>query len=340
MSERRLAVAAALALTLASTSPGLDPAAAQAPPAAPAPFVPPKSTYVPPKTPWGDPDIQGIYDYQSSIPIERPVALGTKATYTDAEVAERKTAEARRAARDNPNRAYNDFWTEHHPIEDNRTSLLVDPPNGRFPPLTPAGEKRRQEILATGYDGTTWDSIEDIHPLTRCIAAQTPSGPFRYNGGVYIMQTPGWVMLVRERLDTRMIALDGRPHVGQSIRQWNGDSRGHWEGNVLVVDTTNFTDEQKGSTQFAGHIVGPGHPFGNFHLTERFVPIGAKRLHVYATVEDPTTWTRPWTIMIPYEIQPGYQIYEYACNEGNLSVGNGLRGQRVQEAEAAAKGKK
>jgi hypothetical protein len=153
-----------------------------------------------------------------------------------------------------------------------------------------------------------------------------------YNSGTYLMQTPGWVLIVRERLDTRIIPLDGRPHIGQGIRQWNGDSRGHWEGNVLVVDTTNFTDKQKGGGG-SGATVPGGIPFGNFHVTERFVMTGPNRIDYYATVEDPTTYTAPWTVMIPWEKDPGYTIYEYACNEGNISMGNALRGFRMEESK-------
>jgi hypothetical protein len=133
-------------------------------------------------------------------------------------------------------------------------------------------------------------------------------------------------MIVRERLDTRIIPLDGRPHIGQNIRQWQGDSRGHFEGNTLVVDTTNFTDKQnKGGV---GATLPPGVPMGNVHLTERFVPVSATRIEYHATVEDPKTWTRSWTFMLPWEKNNSYQIYEYACHEGNISLENTLRDAR------------
>jgi hypothetical protein len=153
-----------------------------------------------------------------------------------------------------------------------------------------------------------------------------------YNSGTYLMQNKDWVLIVRERLDTRIIALDGRPHTSGAIRQWNGDSVGHWEGNVLVVETKNFTDKQKGGGG-SGAIVPGGIPFGNFHLTEYFVPVSPTRIEYYATVDDPKTWTRPWTVMIPWEKEEGYIIYEYACNEGNYSMGNALRAARMLEAE-------
>lgn len=360
MSHRCLISAGALAVVIASVSLAVEPMAAQGRTAGAKPFTPPPATYTPPRTPWGDPDLQGVYDYQNLIKIERPPELGGKTTFnTDAELAEwvkvgargnaqsaDRCGEGTRAnekcpeAQDRDVGSYNEFWNNRNYVKDNRTSLLVDPPDGRFPPLTPEAEKRRREIIAQGYNGTKWASWEDAHPLTRCIASQTPNGPMAYNGAAYMMQTPGWVLIVRERLDTRLIALDGRAHIGQNIRQWNGDSVGHWEGNVLVVDTTNFTDRQRGGGGFSGVIVPAGIPFGNFHLTERFVPVSANRIHYYATVEDPKTWTRPWTIMLPWERDLGYQIYEYACNEGNYSVGAALHGERVLEAEAAKKGNK
>ena len=158
-----------------------------------------------------------------------------------------------------------------------------------------------------------------------------------YNSASYIMQSPGWVLIVRERLDTRLIPLDGRPHIGQNIRHWNGDPIGHWEGSTLVVDSTNFTDKQRGGGG-SGASVPLGIPFGNFHLTEHFVPVSHNRIEYYATIDDPTTWTRPWTFNLPWERDDDYRIFEYACHEGNLALANSLRGERVQEAEAARKG--
>ena len=358
MNHRGLISAAALALVIASVSPAVGPVGGQTTPT----YTPPPATYTPPRTPWGDPDLQGVYDYPSRVSLERPPELAGKTTLTDAELAEwlnpkrERCGQGTRANEKCPegdprnfaNAGAEDPWGASRKIvKDNRTSLLVDPPDGRFPPLTPEAEKRRREILASHnirqpYSDIpdTYASWEDFYSLTRCIASQTPNGPMGYNSGTYIMQSPGWVMIVRERLDTRFIALDGRAHIGRNIRQWNGDSIGHWEGNVLVVDTTNFTDKQHMGGVAAGIIVRAGMPFGNFHLTERFVPVSENRIHYYATVEDPKTWTRPWTIMIPWERDPEYQIFEYACNEGATSIGNILRGERMQEAEAAKKGNK
>jgi hypothetical protein len=169
--------------------------------------------------------------------------------------------------------------------------------------------------------------------VTRCIAEQTPNGPQMYNSGTLIMQSPGWVMLIRERLDTRFIALDGRPHVDQNIRLWHGSSVGRFEGNTLVVDTTNFTDKQ--IMGGVGSTIPAGIPLGNLHLTEKWVPMGPQRLNYYATVEDPKTWVRPWTFMLPWQKDDEYTIYEYACHEADISIESALRGERMLEAQKA-----
>jgi hypothetical protein len=144
------------------------------------------------------------------------------------------------------------------------------------------------------------------------------------------VQTPGWVVMFRERFTTRMIPLDGRPHVDPTIQMWDGNSVGRFEGNTLVVETTNFSDKQIGGG--VGNPVPRGIPFGNIRLIERFVPVGPNRIHFYATLEDPKTWTRPWTFMVPWEKNPDYQLLEYACHEGNQVVALSLRGERAAEA--------
>jgi hypothetical protein len=301
-------------------------------------FTPPTSTYNPPRTPWGDPDLMGVWDYQSVIPMQRPAALAGKARFTDdADYEAWAKANAPNRDADNSQQqgvgAYNEFWNERNFLKNSNTSLIVDPPDGRYPPLTPEAETRRKEIVAKAREVASW---EDYHALERCIASQTPNAPQAYNSGTYIMQSPGWVLIVRERLDTRLIPLDARPHVGQNIRNWNGDPVGHWEGNTLVVDSTNFTDKQR-LGGMSGASVPAGIPFGNFHLTERFVPVSATRIEYYATLEDPTTWTKPWTFNLPWERDDDYRLLEYGCHEGNIALGNSLRGERVLEAEAAKK---
>ena len=333
MRARRLVSAATLALVTAVWL-AITLITAQSPAATP--YTPPTSTYNPPRTPWGDPDLMGVWDYQSVIKMERPKDLAGKATFTDAEYDAWAKANAPNRETDTNTQgvgAYNEFWNDRNFVRNHHTSLIVDPPDGRYPPLTPAAEKRRKEIVAKARDVASW---EDYHALERCIASQTPNAPQAYNSGTYIMQTPGWVLIVRERLDTRLIPLDGRAHVGQNIRNWNGDPVGRWEGNTLVVDSTNFTDKQR-MGGMSGASVPAGIPFGNFHLTEHFVPVSPTRIEYYATIDDPTTWTKPWTFNLPWERDDDYKILEYACHEGNIAMGNSLRGERVMEAEAAKK---
>ena len=274
--------------------------------------------------------------------MERPEEYEGKPVLTDEEWAEWLEA--------NPPsmQGYNDFWNNRDFVRDRRTSLVVDPPNGRIPPLTPEAISRFEahEASRNAPGRGRYDSWLDFHSVNRCIAAHSPQGPMDYNSGTLLMQSPGWVVLVRERLDTRVIPVDGRPHLDPDVRQWNGDSRGRWEGNTLVVETRNFTDKQMGRgslrprTQAGAsstpNFIPRGITFGSFTLTERFVPVGPNRIHYYATLEDPTTWTEPWTFMLPWVKDDDYLMLEYACVEGDISVGAALLGERVIEAKEAA----
>jgi hypothetical protein len=341
----RVLIAVAVPVVLiVSASPAVVSVAGQVP-AADADSVkwpPPPSTYTPPRTPWGDPDLQGTWDFLSRIPMERPEEYEGKPVLTEEEWAEW-------LRRKPPNMTgYNDFWNNRNFIRDRRTSLVVDPPDGRIPPLTPEAVKKLDAFDAAlrAPGRGKYDSWEDFRSMSRCISAHTPQGPMDYNSGTLLMQSPGWVVLVRERLDTRVIPMDGRSHLDQDIREWNGDSRGHWEGNTLVVETTNFTDKQMGTgsrrpATEPGASSGPsfipnGITFGNFRLIERFVPVSPTRIHYYATIQDPTTWTKPWTFMLPWEKDDGYQMLEYACVEGDISIENSLRGERLIEAKEKA----
>jgi hypothetical protein len=305
-------------------------------------WPPPAATYTPPRTPWGDPDIQGTYDFLSRIPFERPDEYQGKPVLTDKEWEEWLKANP-------PNmQGYNDFWNNRNFVRDRRTSLVIDPPNGRIPPRTPQAEKKLDAFDAAmrAPGRGKYDSWEDFRSVSRCISVHTPQGPMDYNSAVLIMQSPGWVVMVRERLDTRIIPMDGRPHLEDNIREWNGDSRGHWEGNTLVVDTTNFTDKQMGNgsrkpvtepgASAGAPFVPNGITFGNFHLIEHFVPVGPNRIHYYATIEDPNTWTKPWTYMLPWEKDDNYQMLEYGCLEGDISIEGSLRGERLIEAKEKA----
>jgi hypothetical protein len=342
--------------------------AGQAPSQAAA-FKVPAATYTPPKTPWGDPDLQGVWDNHTTVPMQRPANLKGKRIFTDEELAARarargdneplcnqrdeRCAKATVAELDRL-RAYNSFWTPQAYVYDNRTALIEDPEDGRIPPMTPEAIARQKEHLrrhpptdasAAVIEIRHW---EDYDLAERCIAAQVPTTTMGYNSAQYLMQSPGWVMLAHERLNTRVIPLDGRPHLGGTMGGWMGDSRGRWEGNTLVVETRSFTNKQSGGS--VGAVADPGIPFGNFHVTEYFVPVGPNRLQYYVTINDPRTWTRPWTFMQPWEkdrvlsysdnlgaveTEP-YQIYEYACHEGNNTLGNSMRGTLQARQRAAS----
>ncbi len=341
--------------------------AGQAPDAA---FTVPASTYTPPKTPWGDPDLQGVWDNHTPVPMQRPRELAGKKTFTAEELAALAKARASMEPLCNQNddrcakatvadldklATYNGFWTPQDFVSDNRTGLIEDPADGRLPPMTPEAVAIQREHTrlhpptdpnsAAAVDIRHWS---DYDLAERCIAAQVPTSTMGYNSAQYLMQAPGWVMLAHERLNTRIIPLDGRPHLSGTMGGWMGDSRGRWEGNTLVVETTGFTNKQSGGS--VGAIVPEGIPFGNFHVVERFVPVGPNRIHYYVTITDAKTWTRPWTFMQPWEkdrvlryaddlgavtTEP-YQIYEYACHEGNNTMGNSMRGAQVRLRQAPA----
>lgn len=335
-------------------------------------FKVPEATYTPPTTPWGDPDLQGVWDNHTIVRMERPANLGLKKTYTDEELAQRIAARGDNEPLCNRNdedcanatvetldriRAYNSFWTTKEYVYDNRTSLIEDPPNGRMPPMTPeamAIQKEHNRLHPPTQGGSASDvridHWEDFDLAERCIAAQSPTAPMGYNSAQYLMQAPGWLILAHERLNTRIIPLDGRPFLGGTMGGWMGNSRGRWEGNTLVVETKHYTNKQSGGS--VGAIADPGIPFGNFHVIERFVPVAPNRLHYYVTVIDPKTWPRPWTFMTPwekdrvlnYEDEVGtfegepepYQIYEYACHEGNYTLGTTLRAAKLEREKPRA----
>jgi hypothetical protein len=299
-----------------------------------------------PRTADGRPDLQGVWDYRTITPMERPVALGTKAFFTDEEAAKFEQQENSRQNRDliDPKVGglnypaggvvpYNEFWYDRGDkvVGTKRTSLIVDPPNGRLPPLTPEGEqraKRRAETQRQEQLGHPLaDSWEDRPVQERCLLglnAGPPMTPGAYNNNFQLFQTPDYVVIVAEMVhDARVVPMDGRPHL--HIPQWKGDSRGHWEGDTLVVDTTNFKRETSLPLSSA-----------NIHLTERFTRTGPDSLLYEFTVDDPTTWTKPWTAAIPV-VKSNDPIYEYACHEGNYAMTSILAGARAAEEATATK---
>jgi hypothetical protein len=305
-----------------------------------------------PRTADGHPDLQGVWDFRTITPLERPAALGTKEFFTDEEAAIFEREENRRQDRDHidPETGglnypaggvvpYNEFWYDrgNKIVGTRRTSLIVDPPNGRLPAMTPDGKKRADlraaEQRETQLGRPHADSWEDRPLQERCIVglnAGPPMTPGAYNNNFQLFQTPQYVVILNEMVhDARIIPLDGRPH--GHIRQWQGDSRGRWEGDTLVVDTTNFKRETSLPNSSA-----------NTHLVERFTRTEADTLLYEFTVEDPTMWTRPWTAVVPMR-KSDDPIYEYACHEGNYAMASILAGARAAEKaaeEAAKKGSK
>jgi len=256
-----------------------------------------------PRTAWGDPDLQGIWNNSTVTELERPQDLSGKQVLADDEAAalEKKTAQNRvdRAPNAGDPGTYNQFWFDRGTkvVPTKRTSLIVDPRDGKLPSLTAAGQKRQEERFkrlgpsATGSSGNgPFDSYEDISVVTRCITRGLPNAmlPGGYNNNYQILQVPGLVVLLSEMMhETRFIPLDGRPHLSQNLRQWMGDSRGHWEGNTLVVDVTNFPDRDVTGFGVAYRYGETSH----LHLTERFTRIGATTINYEVTVDDPTTFT-------------------------------------------------
>ena len=359
------AVVSLLPVSVAAQTPAGHPnAAAPKTTATPKPTAAAKS-WASPKTPWGDPDLRGIYNNATSTPLQRPSKFGEKDVLTDSE-AEGIEEEARAniEAAPRPEYAtgnYNDFWFDPRRREltaDRRTSLIVDPPDGRIPallPLSPEREKARTAAFEANrrfLDGkpSVWTESDTA---LRCITRtdRPPYMPFAYNSNFQIFQGPGYVAISTEMVhSTRIIPVDGRPHLGQNIKNWLGDARGHWEGNTLVVETTNFRQEAVYGYAAAGYSTNASATVAatpvaanpaTYHLTERFTRAAPNVVQYEFTVSDPQTWVRPWTAMIPWNRMddrgPEYQLYEYACHEDNYDAVHLLAGGRAREKAEAAK---
>ena len=295
-----------------------------------------KSNWTPPKTAWGDPDIQGEWPATARIPMQRPTNLGTRAVLTDEELAQRENQFKKQSEEDNEEVAKSSdvtinppsYWQERGK-PDRQASLVVDPPDGRVPPLTPEGQAVVHALRGGLGPGSHFpdkvDSWEDFDIYSRCITRGMVSSmlPTLYNFGNEILQAPGYVIIRNEMIHgTRVIPLDKRPHVGKGIETYMGDSRGHWEGNTLVVETTNLKSSPgAGGGQFSDAAV----------LTERFTRTSQNDLSYDLTVNDPKTWTKPWSLHMPYKQDPKYKIYEYACHEGNYMMLDALSGARDLE---------
>jgi hypothetical protein len=299
-------------------------------------------TYTPPKTAWGDPDLQGIWPGNMGVPMQRPATFGERATLTEDEFAKKQDQAKRQAQADSESTAASDtkvgigppsYWNERGKPT-HQASLIVDPPDGRLPPLTPEAEKYRKEAKLPGEWRGIANSPEDLNIYYRCITRGLLGSviPVVYNNGNQILQAPGYVVFRNEMIhESRVIPLDGRPHVGPDIKLYLGDSRGHWEGNTLVVETTNFTDKDAIGSNGAGYPGDPGYHSNQMKLIEKFTRTSAKTLEYRATVIDPKTWTKPWTMLIELERNDNYQIIEYACHEGNYAMTDILSGARATQ---------
>jgi len=290
-------------------------------------------TWTPPKTPWGHPDLQGIWttDDMRGIPQQRPPQFGTRQHLTDEEFAARGSQ--REGARQTQDRgAVGTFRNEEGTRTFGYTSMVIDPPDGRIPPVLSEARQRRS---AGTFGVGPWNTMEDFSLYDRCITRGVVGsfGPAVYGNGARILQTPDTVVISYEMVhDTRIIPLDARPALGAGIHQYMGDSRGHFEGGTLVIESANFTDKT---------ALGGVRHSEQLKLTERFTRIDPEMIDYEIRVEDPLTWEKPWTMRMTITEQPGYEIYEYGCHEGNMAMRNILSAERAYEratAEAAAKG--
>jgi hypothetical protein len=281
--------------------------------------VTPGTTEALARTPWGDPDIQGAWNYGTLTPLERPERWAGRDALSEAEAAAYQEQTMARRLR-GLQTAGPDWWEpESGVLRNGRTALLVEPPDGRLPPMTAEAEARREAVRGRV---ARYDNPEDLSLQDRCIAwpaVGPPMMPTVYNNNVLIVQTPDHVVLLAEMIhNARIVPMDGRPH--GRIRSMHGDPRGHWEGDTLVVETINF-DER---LSFRGAS-------RNLRLVERFIPTSEGTLEYRFTVDDPTTWTRPWTVQIDMARSAG-PLYEFACHEGNeRSITGILGGARYEE---------
>ena len=288
-----------------------------------------------PRTAWGHPDLEGIWttDDMRGVPMSRQQQYGTRTHLTDEEFAARAKQRAR--ARDIYDARTGTFRNEEGSRDFSYTSMVIDPADGRVPALTPAGQKRRASGGQGSFGVGPWNKVQDFSLYDRCITRGAIGSfmPAVYGNGARIVQTPNSIVISYEMVhDTRVIPLDNRPPLADSLHLWMGDSRGHWEGDTLVVESRNFTDRT---------AVGGSRHSENLRMTERFTRVDPEMIDYEIRVEDPDTFVAPWTMRMTITSQPDYQIYEYGCHEGNHAMRNALSAERAYEKaveEAKAKG--
>jgi len=343
MNSRSLVSVGAVVLGVAVLSANIaGQAPAPAAKAAPAAKPPAAKAYTPPKTPDGQPDLQGFWTNSTYVPFERPQGV-TKEFYTPDEAeAAIKAAAAREAEQTEPGTAadvhydFSQFGLDRSQSKfaySLRTSLVVDPPDGKVPPVNAQGQKRAAErAAARKLAGGPYDAVQNMAIGSRCIimgGAGPPMMNAGYNANYQIVQSPGYVMILTEMIhDVRVIPLDNRAQPPQDVRQWIGLSRGRWEGNTLVVETTNFN----GKNAFRGASE-------NMKVTERFTRVADDVIDYKFTIEDPATWDRAWTADAPLAKTEG-PIFEFACHETNYGIANILAGARAEEKQKAERAKK
>ncbi len=311
-----------------------------------------------PRMPWGDPDLQGVWDYRTITPLQRPEDQADKAFLTEEEASSLERNILDRNARlltrapeltsasnqvdrrdDGTPGFYNNFWLDRGTtaVGTRRTSLIADPPDGRLPQLTPEAQRRAdsseaQRVAEVRRGAQPAQSWTDLDAGDRCIQHAKAGPPISvggYNNNIQLFQVPGYIALLNEQNhDVRIIPLDGRPHVGTQISQWMGDSRGHWEGETLVVETIQFNGKHD---QIGRPLLSTGQ---NLSLVERFTRTDSDTLFYEFTVTDPTIWVSPWTAELPMKRNPDL-IYEFACHEGNYGLYNIMAGSRMEEIAAA-----
>ncbi|MGH2400880.1 MAG: hypothetical protein ACRDF6_13675, partial [bacterium] len=299
--------------------------------------------WTPARTPWGDPDLQGVWNVATSTPLQRPANRGEKDVLTPEEAEEFQEELAFGLSRDrrdggpeaDVNRAYNEHWMDSRRLKitaDRRTSLIVDPPDGRIPALVPLSPERQRARAALAEANKRFlagmpNRAEEMSLPVRCIIRTDlpPYLPTIYNNNFQIFQSPGYVVIGPEMIHSaRIIPLDGRPRLGKNLRQWLGDTRGRWEGNTLVVETTNFRSDDGAVYQGASPET--------YRIVERFSRVAPDAINYEFTVSDPATWTKPWTAVIPWtKVDPDEQMYEYACHEDNFDIVHLLHGARTRE---------
>ena len=297
-------------------------------------------TWIPTRTPDGQPDLEGVWINATLTPFERPAELAGRATITDQEAREIERRASAAPADPQPKAGdpggYNSqVWSDGGTtwLSTRQTSLVVDPPDGRVPVKPPAEAQRKYNLehVADSYEyQSTWE---------RCITRGVPAGmfPAGYNNAYQILQSPGYVVIISEMIhEVRLIPID-RPHLPPNVRQWNGDSRGHWEGTTLVVDTTNYNGQGDIATSAATGRIKGIHESEALHVVERFKRLDADTISYEVTINDPETYSAPWKVAMPLTRNPSYRIYEYACHEGNQAMGDILRGGRAKDKAEAAR---